>query len=80
MNNRNPAAQLFGAALLLGLTMPAFAQDDAQAAKFKEKLDKNMKNPFLSKVTWVTDNDKAKAKAATDGKLIFAYFTRSYSP
>ena len=80
MKHRNPAAQLLGAALLLGLAMPAFAQDDAQTAKYQAKFDKKMQKPFLSNVTWETDFAKARAKAKADGKLIFAYFTRSYAP
>ena len=68
------------AALLLGLAMPAFAQDDDRAAKMKENLAAKMEKDFVSNVAWETDFAKAKAKAKADGKLIFAYFTRSYSP
>ena len=68
------------AALLLGLAMPAIAQDDARTAKMQEKFDAKMAKPFVKNATWETDYDKAKEKAAADGKLIFAYFTRSYAP
>ena len=68
------------AALLLGLAMPVVAQDDDRAAKMQANFDKKMAKPFLKNATWETDYDKAMKTAATDGKLIFAYFTRSYSP
>jgi hypothetical protein len=73
------------AALMLGLAMPvigqsANAQDDDRAAKMQENFDKKMAKPFLKNAIWETDYDKAMKTAATDGKLIFAYFTRSYSP
>ena len=39
-----------------------------------------MAKEFVKNAAWVTDYDKAKEQAAKDGKLIFAYFTRSYAP
>ncbi len=68
------------AALLLGLATPAFAQDDDRAAKMQANFDAKMAKPFLKNATWETDFDKATKSAADEGKLIFAYFTRSYSP
>ncbi len=64
------------AALMLGLAQPALAQDDELAAKKAKKLAE----PFLKSSAWHTDYDEALAAAAKSGKLIFAYFTRSYAP
>ena len=66
---------LLRASLLLALvSAPALAQTS------EEKLAEKMAKPFISNAAWGTDYDKAKERAAADGKLIFAYFTRSYSP
>jgi hypothetical protein len=67
---------LLRASLLLALmSAPALAQTSNE-----EKLAEKMAKPFISNAAWETDYAKAKERAAADGKLIFAYFTRSYSP
>ncbi len=43
------------------------------------KRDEKLKLPFLAKAAWITDWDQAQAEAKKGDKLIFAYFTRSYS-
>ena len=60
--------------LLALLSAPAFAQTS------EEKLAAKMAKPFIANAAWETDYDKARERAAADGKLIFAYFTRSYAP
>ena len=52
------------------------SQDDLIA-----KRDAKLKVPFLNRkdVTWFTDYDKAREEAKKTGKLLFAYFTRSYA-
>ena len=35
---------------------------------------------FVSFGGWLLDYDEARAKAAEEGKLLFTYFSRSYSP
>lgn len=35
---------------------------------------------WLQKANWVMSYAEAKAKAKQSGKMIFAYFTRSYAP
>ncbi len=35
---------------------------------------------WLGKANWVMSYAEAKAKAKQSGKMIFAYFTRSYAP
>ena len=73
---RYSSRRLVRAAVLLAfLSVPALAED-AMVVNFEKKMAKE----FLKNAAWVTDYDKAKEQAAKDGKLIFAYFTRSYSP
>ena len=73
------------AALVLGLAMPAIAQndnaqDDDRAAKMQANFDAKIAKPFLKNAAWETDFDTATKKATDEGKLIFAYFTRSFAP
>lgn len=63
--------------LLVVLSSSAFAQDPAA---LQEKLDQKLAKEFVKNAAWEQDYDKAKAAAAKDGKVIFAYFTRSYAP
>ncbi|MCC6737554.1 MAG: hypothetical protein IT452_00800 [Planctomycetia bacterium] len=46
----------------------------------KKKRDAKYAEPWVTKFPWVTSYAKAKEQAKKDGKLIFAYFSRSYSP
>jgi hypothetical protein len=57
------------------LAAPA-AADDALEEKLKEKLGK----PFARNAAWVHDFAEARKAAAASGKVIFAYFSRSYAP
>ena len=58
------------------LASPALAQDQASlVAKKEEKLAKS----FVSHGGWITDYDEARAKAKKEDKVLFVYFTRSYS-
>ena len=50
------------------------------AQSLEEKRDAKLKSEFLKKAAWTTDYDAALAESKKSGKLIFAYFTRSYSP
>jgi len=70
---------LIGAATLalLAAALPARAQDNQDA--MKENLAHKLEKPFFKKTKWITDYDEAKAAAKKSGKLIFAYFTRSYA-
>jgi len=70
---------LIGAATLalLAAALPARAQDNQDA--MKENLAHKLEKPFFKKTKWITDYDEAKAAAKKNGKLIFAYFTRSYA-
>jgi hypothetical protein len=41
--------------------------------------DKKLAKEFLKAGGWVTDYDKAREEAKKSGKLMFAYFSRSYA-
>lgn len=64
---------------LLALSAATYAQDDHQE-QMKANLDQKLAKPFAKNVAWELDYDKALEKAKASNKLIFAYFTRSYSP
>jgi len=56
--------------------LSAVAAAQSNEEKYKKKLEKE----FVSKVEWVTSLEKAQEAAVAQNKLIFGYFTRSYSP
>lgn len=58
------------------LALAAFTPQETN----EEKRDKKLKEAWLSSGGWITDYDKAREEAKKANKLIFAYFTRSYSP
>ena len=60
------------------LALPATAQGD-QAA-LKEKYEEKLKKEFIAFGNWQTDYDAVREQAAKEGKVIFAYFSRSYAP
>jgi len=62
--------------LVLALASGAAAQDDPNQRKFDAELEK----PFVKRVAWTLDYDAARKSATESGKLVFAYFTRSYAP
>ena len=66
-------------ALLLALAAsgPAWAQE---GQTFEDKLQEKLKEPFVSNAKWVLDYEEALKTAKDEKKVIFAYFTRSYSP
>jgi len=61
----------------LALAVSAVA---AHAQSLEEKYQAKLKEPFLTKAGWLLDYDKAREEAKKSNKLIFVYFTRSYSP
>jgi len=52
----------------------------ASAQSMEEKLAAKLKKPFIQNAEWVQDYDEALKQSKASGKLIFGYFTRSYSP
>lgn len=73
----NPA--VLAAVMTLGSAAMA-AQDAQEQEALIRKRDQKLQSAFLKKAAWRTDYDKAREEARKSGKLIFAYFTRSYSP
>lgn len=61
-------------ALLLAMAATSSAQS------LEEKLAEKLKEPFVSNAQWVLDYAEAMKQAKEGNKVIFAYFTRSYSP
>ncbi|MGE0145576.1 MAG: hypothetical protein AB7I19_20180 [Planctomycetota bacterium] len=47
--------------------------------ELKAKLADKLAKPFVKHANWTTDYDAARARAKEEGKLVFTYFTRSYS-
>jgi hypothetical protein len=72
--------QVTAIAVLTGLCagLPAQAPVKSQEELIKLRTEKLAKEVF-KKADWVTDFDKARAQAKQSGKLLFTYFTRSYS-
>lgn len=52
----------------------------ARAESLEDKLAEKLNKPFVKHIEWITDYDQALDAAKSSGKLIFAYFSRSYSP
>lgn len=68
----------FASATMLLLGLAASAQEED--AELKEKLAEKLKQPFASNAAWVLRFEDAKKLAGEQGKVIFAYFSRSYAP
>ena len=66
-------------ALALGVGMLVTGQAHAQTDLVAKK-EAKLKKEFFKKAPWFTDYDKARAEAKKSKKVIFTYFTRSYSP
>jgi hypothetical protein len=64
--------------LLLALVCALAATAGAQS--LEERLEEKLKKPFAGNAAWVPDFADAKKQAGEKGKLIFAYFSRSYAP
>ena len=72
-------SRLLNAAVALAFVIasqPAWSQDQEA---LKANLEKKLASGFLKKAPWILDLDQAKADAKKSGKLIFAYFSRSYA-
>jgi len=68
------------ASLLALLAAPAFSQGTDLQAEYRAKYKKKVAAKFVTDGGWIVDYDAALVKARAEGKLIFAYFTRSYAP
>mgnify|MGYP003654964456 CR=1 FL=1 len=65
------------AAVLVG---SSFSQSTDEQAELRAKYEKKIAKDFVSYGNWMLDYDAARAKAKAEGKLLFTYFSRSYSP
>ena len=63
-----------GLATLFALVAPVATAQDLQAKK-----DAKMQEAWFKAAPWTADYDEARKLAAESGKVIFAYFTRSYA-
>jgi hypothetical protein len=66
--------------LLLFSTLIAPVAAQGEQAEWTERRAKKLASPFLKANQWFTDFDKACAEAKKTKKVVFGYFTRSYSP
>ena len=75
--NRKASVAVAGLVTAL-LATSALAQGTQD--EFKAKRTAKMAESWFTGNPWTADYDEARAKAKESGKVIFAYFTRSYSP
>ena len=52
----------------------------AAAQSMEARLEKKLTGGFVKNAAWEQDYDVALRRSTESGKLIFAYFTRSYAP
>ena len=58
----------------------AAATANAQDEALRKKLEKKLASPFLKQGSWFTDYEAARGAARKERRVIFGYFTRSFSP
>ncbi|MHC4222477.1 MAG: hypothetical protein ACYSX0_02565 [Planctomycetota bacterium] len=52
----------------------------AAAQSMEARLEKKLAKGFIKNAAWEQDYDAALKRSTESGRLIFAYFTRSYAP
>ena len=67
------------AGVVLALAAGSAAAQETQEG-LKAKYEEKVKESWFADYGWTGDYDKAREEAKKGGKLIVAYFTRSYSP
>lgn len=67
------------ASLFASVAGSALGQAPDQAELIKRR-DAKLAETWIEKAPWQVDYDAARQEATKHGKLIFAYFSRSYSP
>ena len=60
--------------------VPARRPAQKSPEELKKLHDEKIAKTWVSKGNWILDYEGAREKARKSGKIIFAYFTRSYSP
>ena len=76
----NPICALFICGVSAIPSIAVAQQAPPTPAELKSRLEKELSAAWIKNADWVMDFDAAKAKSKASGKLIFAYFTRSYAP
>jgi hypothetical protein len=69
--------QAWIAALFAAVPGALWAQGNQE--ELVKKRDKKLAEEWVKNANWITDYTKAREEAKKAGKLIFAYFTRSYA-
>lgn len=67
-----------GLAVLLVVATVLTAQGPTQ--DLEARLEAKLAQPFVRNAAWVLDYGKALEESKRSGKLVFAYFTRSFEP
>lgn len=62
---------------VLATTFAVAAQDQESLI---QKRDAKLAEDWVGNASWTTNFEAALAEAKSSGKLVFAYFTRSYAP
>ena len=75
-----PRTTWAGAVIVGGLALATAlpAQQKSQEELIVER-EKKLAKPVFHEANWLFDYDQARAEARKQGKLLFTYFTRSYS-
>ncbi len=66
--------------VVAGLVAVSAAPAQSDQADLQAKYEKKISEDWVGHGGWILDFDEALAKAKKENKLVFAYFTRSYSP
>ena len=61
------------------LVAPTAPAQEPSQDELKQKRADKLAKPVFQKAPWLFDYDAAKAQAKKEGKLVLAYFTRSYA-
>ncbi len=72
-------ATTLAGALIVGTSVLAAALPGQSQADLIAERAKKLAKPLFKKANWIFDYDEARAEAKKQGKLLFTYFTRSYS-
>ncbi len=65
---------------LLGLPLAFLAQGASAQDTNEQKYQKKINQDWFTKGGWTDDYAGARARSKSQGKVILAYFTRSYAP
>ena len=79
----NNALKSLGMTLMSGMiltTALAAQREPPTQEELKTRREKKLASEFLQNGNWITNYDKARTEAKKSKKVIFTYFTRSYSP